>query len=84
MGDAAEETVCRPWESDTLKYRGALKSSMGSITQIHSLTQGEQTRISLRVKQLIHHSQPHMCINILKEQVVIIAVETKQQINSKQ
>jgi hypothetical protein len=34
---------------DALKCKGLLKSSMGSITQIYSLTQGEQTRISVRL-----------------------------------
>jgi hypothetical protein len=29
---------------DTHKYKGSLKSLMGSITQIYSSTQGEQTR----------------------------------------
>jgi hypothetical protein len=31
---------------DTLKYRGSLKSSMGSITQIYSSTQGEHKNIN--------------------------------------
>jgi hypothetical protein len=30
---------------DAHKYRGSLKSSMGSITQIYSLTQGEHKNI---------------------------------------
>jgi hypothetical protein len=51
---------------------------MESITQIYSLTQGEQTRILARLKQLRRHSQPHLYINILKQQVVIIAVQAKQ------
>jgi 6-pyruvoyl-tetrahydropterin synthase len=37
------------WAGDALKCKGLLKSSMGSITQIYSLTQGEQTRISVRL-----------------------------------
>jgi hypothetical protein len=63
---------------DTHKCRGSLKSSMGSITQIYSLTQGEQTRILARLQQLRRDSQPHMYINILKKQMVIIAVHAKQ------
>jgi hypothetical protein len=34
---------------DAHKYRGLLKSSMGSITQIYNSTQGEQTRILARL-----------------------------------
>jgi hypothetical protein len=34
------------WTSETLKYRGSLKSSMGSTTQIYSSTQGEHKNIN--------------------------------------
>jgi hypothetical protein len=35
--------------TDTQKCRGSLKSSMGSIIQIYSLSQGDQTRILARL-----------------------------------
>jgi hypothetical protein len=63
---------------DAHKYRGSLKSSMKSITQIYSSTQGEHKNTSKTSAIEASHSQPHLCINSLKKEVVIVAVESKE------
>jgi hypothetical protein len=58
---------------DAHKYRGSLKSSMGSITQIYSSTQGEHTNIN-KTLAIERHSRSHIYINKLNKETVMAMI----------